>query len=488
MVGPPRRRWPRRILIGLNILVALFLVATAGAYGYLKYRFGQVERLSIPGLRNAGDDDPGDPMNVLLVGSDSRRNLSKAEAKAFGTEKQVPGERTDTIIVLHVDPRTEKAAILSIPRDLFVPIAGTSRSNRINSAFEGGPQRLIATIRDALGIGIDHYVEVDFNGFRGMVNAVGGVDVYFPAPVRDAFTGLSVPRAGCVELDGIRALQYVRSRHYQYYESGRWRVDGSADIGRIDRQQDFIRRVMHKAVRQGRNPATLNALVGSAVKNVKIDDALSTKDIARLARRFKSLEPDKVDMIVIPTTQTRVNGAAVLRVKQPDADEALARFRGELPSEGDADPRPLPRIHPSTVRVRVLNGSGTSGQAGEVAAALRNADFSVAGTGDADSFTYRRSVVRYGTGQLEPARLLQAYVGGDAQLRQDRTLRGVDVVLVTGADFHGVRTPAGRGTATNHPTTNQPTSMTAKSPTTTASTATTAKPQAKGAAPAQPQC
>lgn len=489
MVGPPRRRWPRRILIILNVFVAFCLVATAGAYGYIKFRLGQVPRLSIAGLRNAGDDDPSNPMNVLLVGSDSRKNISKTEAKAFGSEKQVGGERSDTIIVLHVDPRAEKAAILSIPRDLYVPIAGTSRSARINSAFEGGPDRLIATIKNSLAIEIDHYVQVDFNGFRGIVDAIDGVKVYFSAPARDRQTGLNVPKAGCVELDGDRALQYVRSREYQYYESGKWRLDGSADIGRIDRQQDFIRRVMHKAVRVGRNPATLNALVANAVDTVKMDTAFSTKDILRLGRKFKSMEPDKVDMVDIPTVGTRINGAAVLRMKQPDADEALARFRGQLPSEQEdgaksSTPTSVPRILPSTVRVRVLNGTGTGGQAGEVATALRGADFQVGGTGDADKFTYKKSVIRYGTGQLNKARLLQAYVSGGAELKEDPTIRGVDLALVTGGSFTGIKPPPGRaGTTTTQPATTATTASTA----TTAKPTVTTRPASKGA-PAQALC
>ncbi|HEX2040167.1 MAG TPA: LCP family protein [Acidimicrobiales bacterium] len=485
VVGPPRRRWPRRILIALNVLVAFSLVATAGAYGYIKFRLGQVPRLSIAGLRNDGDDNPDQPMNVLLVGSDSRKNISKAEAKAFGSERQVGGERSDTIIVLHVDPKAEKASLLSIPRDLYVPIAGTNRSGRINSAFEGGPSRLISTVKSALGIEIDHYVQVDFNGFRGIVDAIGGVKVYFPAPARDRQTGLNVARAGCVELNGDRALQYVRSREYQYYESGRWRLDGSADIGRIDRQQDFIRRVMHKAVRVGRNPATLNALIANGVKTVKMDTAFSSKDILRLARKFRSLEPDKVEMIDIPTVGTRINGASVLRMKQPDADEALARFRGQLPSEEEkaTTPASLPRILPSTVRVRVLNGSGAGGQAGEVSAALRNADFQVGPSGDADRFTYRTSVIRYGSGQANKARLLQAYVVGGAQLTEDPTIRGVDLVLVTGGSFGGIKPPPGRAAATT--TTTAP-----PAPSTTATTAkptVTTQPKSKGA-PAQAQC
>lgn len=469
VVGPPRRKWPRRILIGLNIFVALCLVGAAASYGYFKYRFGQVPRISIPGLRNDGDDDPGEPMNVLLVGSDSRKNIAKGETKAFGTEKQVGGERSDTIIVLHVDPRSEKASVLSIPRDLFVPIAGTNRSDRINSAFEGGPEQLIATIKDALGIQIDHYAEVDFNGFRGIVNAIDGVTVYFPAPARDSNTGLNVAKAGCVSLDGDRALQYVRSRNYQYFESGKWRIDGTADLGRIERQQDFIRRVMHKAVRVGRNPATLNALIGNAVKNVTLDDTFSPKDILRLANRFRSLEPDKVEMMSIPTFATRVGGASVLKMKQPDADEVLARFRGELPPEGT--PTSIPDILPGTVRVRVLNGSGADGQAGDAATKLKDEGFQISGSpGDADTSRYIKSVVKYPPGQVEKARLLQAYVSGSTTLQQDRTAR--DLVLITGAEFTGIRNPtaAPAGTTTTAPARN-------------GATTTTAPP-----APAQPQC
>lgn len=472
VVGPPRRRWPRRILIALNIFVALSLVGAAATYGYIKYRLDQLPKIDIAGvLRNGGDDDPDKPMNVLLVGSDSRKNISKAEAKQFGTEKQVGGERSDTIIILHIDPDSEKASVLSIPRDLYVPIAGTNRSDRINTAFENGPEQLITTIKEALAIEIDHYAQVDFNGFRGIVNAIGGVNVYFPAPARDSLTGLDIRKAGCVSLDGDGALKYVRSRHYQYFESGRWRTDPSADLGRIERQQDFIRRVMHKAVRVGKNPATLNALIGNAVKNVTIDDALSTKDILRLAKKFRSLEPDQVDMLAIPTIATRVGGASVLKLKEPDAAEVLARFRGAV-EEPKVDTGPLPDISTSTVRVRVLNGSGADGQAGDVSTALREHGFAIAGIGPADNFRYTKSVIKYGTGQREKARLLQAYVGGGAVIEEDRTLRGIDVVLITGADFGGIRAPGGTATTT-----------TAKSGATT----TTAPAPSQGA-PAQPQC
>ncbi|MGH9282285.1 MAG: LCP family protein, partial [Acidimicrobiales bacterium] len=258
-VRPPRR-WPRRLLIGVNILVAVCLVVTGSVYAYLRWQFGKVDKLSFACnvLRNCGDDDPGQPMNVLLVGSDSRAQVSEEERRQFGGEAQVGGQRSDTIIIVHVDPRAEKAALMSIPRDLAVPISGSNSTTprRINTAFEKGPDVLIATIREQLGIEIDHYAQVDFNGFRSLVDAIGGVTLYFPSPVRDTVTGLNIAQPGCVEMDGNVALAYVRSRNYQYRESGRWHVDPTADLGRIERQQKFLRAVFSK-LSDTKNPFAL---------------------------------------------------------------------------------------------------------------------------------------------------------------------------------------------------------------------------------------
>jgi LCP family protein required for cell wall assembly len=472
------RRWPRRLLIGANVFVGLVLLITAGGYWYLKRQVGSIG--VVPGLcevlRNCGDDDPGQAMNVLLVGSDSRKDLPPGE-RQFGTERQVGGQRSDTILVLHADPKARKASILSIPRDLAVPIAGAgNQPQRINTAFEQGPDKLIATIRQSLGIEIDHYAQVDFNGFRGVVDAVGGVTIFFPSPVRDRFSGLNVKTPGCVELDGNRSLAYVRSREYEYVENGRWRADPTGDLGRISRQQDFIRRVIRKASRAGRNPVTLDSLVDTAVRNVKLDEKFSTADIIRLSRRFKSLEPDSVEMLSLPTVDARVGEAAVLRLKQPEARLVIDHFLGrDPPPPPPGRPQVVPDISPSRVRVRVLNGSGAEGQAGQAAQALQTSGFILAGTGDAENDGYSESVIRYGRGQEDKAQLLKAYVGGGAQVQQDTTLRGVDLVLVTGSAFTGVQAPGKAAPTTTGPST-------------TTTTVVGVIPGQSKAGPAQPPC
>ncbi len=472
-----RRRWPRRVLVGANVFLAVCLIGAAATYGYIRYRFGQIDRPSFgcEVLRNCGDDYSGAPMNVLLVGSDSRANLSPKD-REFGTERQVGGQRSDTILVLRADPRQRQAAIMSIPRDLAVPIpgSGSDQPQRINTAFERGPEGLIATIRQSLGIDIDHYAQVDFNGFRGVVNAVGGVTVYFPSPARDKLSGLDIRTPGCVELDGDEALSYVRSREYQYYESGRWRIDPTGDIGRIQRQQDFIRRVIRKVSRAGRNPITLNSLVDTAVKNVKLDRSFSESDLLRLSKRFRSLEPDAVEMLSLPTVEAHVGGAAVLRLKQPEARQVIDHFLGRDDGGGPSGRRSetVPDIPPNRVRVRVLNGSGTDGQAGQAAKELADVGFNLAGTGDADGFRYEEPVIHYGRGQEDKAKLLQAYLSGSARVEEDATIQGVDLVLITGTELSEIRPPGTSGS----------TSTTAQT-----SPGSTTPAQPRGG-PAQPPC
>ncbi len=463
-----------RVLIGMNIFLALCVLATGGGYAYLKFRLGQLDRISLGcALRNCGDDDPDKPMNVLLVGSDTRANISKAEFGKFGNADEVGGERTDTMMVLHVDPTAEKASILSIPRDLYVPIAGTTHTDRINTAFalkssaksssvsttstatsiKDGAPRLIATIRQNLGIEIDHYMEVDFNSFRSIVNAVGGVVVPFPAPARDKLSGLDVKNAGCISLSGDQALGYVRSRHFQYFESGRWRSDLTGDIGRIQRQQDFIRRMMRKAISKGiRNPIKLNALVRAGVGNVKLDSALSTKDIVRIGKQFKSLAPESVDMLTLPADNFRTSaGAAVLKLRTNDAREIIDRFNGVGQTPVTAPTGKVPNIAPVNIRVLVLNGTGVNGQAGQVQRSLSTAGFGSGGVGDAKGYGKVNTEIRYGEGQLPKAQVLQAYVIGGAKLIKDTKLTGGDIQLIVGSGYGGIRTtlkPATGSTST----------------------------------------
>ena len=332
-----RRR--RRLLIAATLVILVGNLVVGSAYTYFQWRLDQIARVPVAGLV---PDEPGQVMNVLLVGSDSREGLDGNAAEQAG-QGEVTGERSDTIILLHVDPRRQRAGILSIPRDLYVPIAGTDKSDRVNTAFAlGGPERLLATVQEGLGIQINHFAEVDFVGFREIVEALGGVGVFVPNPARDTFSGLDLPRTGCVELNGEQALAWVRSRHYEYLTGGRWVEDPRGDLGRIGRQQDFLRRVMKKATRTGiTNPLRLNRLIGIGVRNLTVDAAMSTSDIGSLARRFRTVDPDTVDTLVLPTEPKTIGGKQVLVLKQPEAKAAVDRLNGGGP-DGSAPPAAAP--------------------------------------------------------------------------------------------------------------------------------------------------
>ncbi len=426
--------WPLRLLKGSIAFLTLCVILAAGGYIYVRHQLARINRLVIPGL-----DDEGAVMNVLLVGSDSRDRVTGDLAETTGKD-QVSGSRSDTIMVLHVDPHQKKAAIFSIPRDLYVPIAGTDYSDRVNTSFSvGGAAGLIATVEEALGFPINHYVEIDFVGFRDIVNAVNGVKVYFPSPVRDEVSGLFIDDPGCIELDGDAGLAFVRSRNYETYESGEWQTDPTADLGRIQRQQDFIRRMLRKAVSSGlSNPLTLNRLIGIGVRDVTLDAEMSTGDIVRLARRFKSLDANTVDMLTFPTEPADIGGASVLLLKDEEAQPYIDRLNGLAPpDESDAG-----SVRPSDIRVRVLNGYGADGVATEAAVGLTEAGYNVADRGDADSYNYTTTVIRYAPGAASKADLLNTYVDGGAVIEQDSSLRTVDLTLVLGSDYTGLVSPS----------------------------------------------
>ncbi len=437
------RRWPRRVLIGGNIAIAAVLLAAGLSYAYVRVRLGEVNTVNIPGLTAATSG----PSNILVVGSDSRANLTgPGAANAFGSAQQVQGQRSDVTMVLHIDPSTNQASVLSIPRDLYVPIAGTNRSDRINSSFGNGPQQLVQTIQADLKIPINHYVSMNFDGFQGLVNAVGGIDVNFPFPAKDAFSGLNITAPGCQHLDGAAALSLARSRDYQYLENGTWHYDGTGDLGRIQRQHTFIRILGQKAISAGiHNPITANSLISNAVHDVTIDDKLGTNDILGLVLRFRSLDPSSLPTYTLPTTPLTLPSLGdVLRLQQPGGQQTVDQFlHPPKPSAGPSAPAPAPPpVAPSSVKVQVLNGTGTAGQAAQVAGQLRSAGFVVTGTGNAPGTKSASSQVLYAPGKQQAAQLLQGRVGGGAGLQQDPALQGADVALVTGTSFSGITTAA----------------------------------------------
>ncbi len=448
-VSPPRHLL-RNLLIGLNIFLVVCVAAVGGVYAYTRVKLNQIARIDLQHPSGGGGaaiipQIKGDPFNVLLVGSDSRAFAkTKEDQQRYGTDAAVGGQRSDTMMVVRVDPKGGRASVLSIPRDLDVQLEGGGRG-RINEAFASvkdqtkeDPARLIRTITSNLGISINHYMEVDFDAFRRVVDAVGGVSIYFPYPARDAFTQLNVTDVGCKKLDGLNALAYVRSRHYEFKKDGHWQFDPTGDLGRIQRQQEFIRRVVTKVKGNLTNPLALPAIVDAGVSNVKLDDAFSTSDLTKLANQMRDTDPTHIGYLSIPTEGFVRNGADLLRLIQPDTDVVLQQFGS----------RPLTAT-PSTVKgaasVIVLNATTTKGLAAAAVTELAGLGFRATAGGNANA-ALAATAVRFGRGADAQAKALAAVFGGQPIVVADRSLPAGQISLLVGADFQSL--PRGAAPAT----------------------------------------
>lgn len=401
--------------------------ASAAAIVYVYREVGEVPRVSIGGILS-NTAEPGEAQNFLLVGVDDGMGLPDGDPVLAGRGKSM---NTDTMMVLRVDPQAEKAALLSLPRDLWVSIPGGGKG-RLNSAMAlGGPEKLIETIQQNFDIPIHHYVQVDFEGFRGLVSAVGGVPIYFPWKARDTHTGLIQENPGCVTLDPVQALAFVRSRYFEIDEGDGWISDPTSDYGRISRQQHFIRASLKRAIAKGvRNPFTLNQLIGVAQKDLTLDDQITNKDLVDLGMQFRNFDPDSLILFTPPTTGGWAGAASVLYLNEKEAQPIFDVFRGV-----DSTYEPS-----RSVLVEVRNGSGRNGEGRMALNDLEALGFEPVRSTDATGFSGERTTVRYSPGFEAHAIAIARYLDGDPEIVEDDSLADdVTVSLVTASDFTGIR-------------------------------------------------
>lgn len=283
--------------------------------------------------------EPG-AKNFLITGADNNSCIAPDSpyAPAFGDRSSL-GERSDTIMMWRVNPSTSQVAVLSFPRDLFVDIAGSSRKGRINEAYQrDNPQKLIDTIYQNFGINTDHFVQVDFCAFKRLVDAAGGVAVPFATPVKDPNTGLDVDAPGCYTFNGDHALAYVRSRKLQYQDAnGEWKQDPTSDLGRISRQQDFLRRTVSALLSKGAyNPDVAGGLIDTVSEYIVTDPDLTPRRMLEFAGVLSGVDPDSITTYQITATPKTISGNAVLvpALNNDNMAAILAVFRGEATLAG----------------------------------------------------------------------------------------------------------------------------------------------------------
>ncbi len=318
------RRWPKRVLIGVAILLVLVIIAGVGGWFYVNAVLGSIKRVPVPSIT---PEASGAPIDILLVGSDSRAFVDTAsEASSFGSAATQTGQRSDVIIVVRLVPKTRQIEMLSIPRDTYVPIPGTGGSNRVNAAFNTGPGLLVKTIQEDFGIPINHVVVANFPGFEGMVNSLGGISLDFRYPVRDPDSGLNVTTVGCQTVNGSTALALVRSRHLYYFKDGSWNYDGMSDWSRIQRQQAFFHAVINKANGELPNLLAINSFLRATANDLQVDSGFASREMISLGMHFRGTSSASLSTEVLPTYGATVNGSDVLMTAQPYARQMISSF------------------------------------------------------------------------------------------------------------------------------------------------------------------
>jgi polyisoprenyl-teichoic acid--peptidoglycan teichoic acid transferase len=491
--GRRSRRW-RRAVVGL---VALAVIVVAAGVVYVwnlerSIRHTHVEHLSDTSLHGA----EAGTENVLIVGSTDRCGL-KIQSPVFGScADGVNGINSDVIMILHLDPHKKTLSLLSIPRDTFIPDARSTGPNKVDAGLYQGPSQLVDAIQTDFGIPIRHYVELNFDGFQGVVNALGGVRMYFPEPVYDANSGLDIRTPGCQHLSGYVALEVVRARHLQYKPPSvrtsnplTWPQDPESDLSRIRRDHEFLRVLAEAVAKQGlTNPLTDQQLISALLPQMRVDQTFSLSDMVDMVTTYHKVKPTSVAQFTLPVSvdpslsylYDGVNYGNVAFPSQPQDREIIQQFLG---LDSRTDTRTGTRLPASSkVTVTVMNGTGENRQAANISNGLTALGFQVTRTGDANRQNpVAETVVYYATpADQAGAQAVLGALNGPAILA--RTPKGATlgpgITVVTGSQL-AITTPA--TTATSQAT----------STTTTLGTASTTlqppNPAVTGLAPFDPR-
>jgi LCP family protein required for cell wall assembly len=459
--GHPRsgRHHVLRIIAGVASAGALALTLAAGsatvAVGRLEDNVTKIDISSQVGERpvDYGDLSEG-PVTFLLMGSDQRTGTGN---KGYGNFE---GARSDTTMLLHVYPDRESAVVVSIPRDTIVDLPSCKDSDgqvlapirdRFNVAFDrGGPGCTLKTVEEMTGLSVDHFVVLDFNGFKKTIDALGGVEVCLTRPLQDAKSGVDLP-AGRTRVSGEDALSFVRVRH---------NIGDGSDISRINRQQIFLSSLIQEVTGSGllTDPLRVWRVLNESSKSIATDSALADSDgLIALAASVSGLRPKDISFVTLPWLPSG-DGATIV-ADQPKADaiwEALADEKPWPPPPTKGVDGEKLTVVPGDIVVDIHNASGVEGQGSRAAEGLGAQGFDI-GVINAREKVASATTIRHAPDQVEAARTLQAAVPGSV-LREDPE-RGSRLDLTLGEGYDGVAAvrvkaaTTGSGVGGNEPST-----------------------------------
>jgi LCP family protein required for cell wall assembly len=464
--APKRKRSKKRTLAwiaGTFFTVLVLLVGAAAGYGwYLNHEIHHITLKNLTSAPAKGADVGTE--NILMIGSTDRCAL-KVQNPAYGLCSQgVNGVNSDVVMILHLNPANSTLSILSLPRDLFVPNARTTGANKIDAGLYQGPDQLINSIEEDFGIPIQAFVELNFDSFINVVNALGGVKMYFPEPVFDAYSGLNIQTTGCIDLNGTQALQVVRARHLQYKGSGvtttdpyYWPYENQSDLARIRRDHEFLRVLATAVKAKGLgDPITDQQLVSGVVGDLTVA-GLSATDMISLVLTYHGVNVNKAPQLTLPVSVDQFGdyvykGGSYGDIEfpaEPQDHAAIDQFLGLKAGDDTYSGGALPA--PSTVTVSVENGSGATNQATDTADSLKALGFEIGTVGDTTPVGQEAETVVYysskSAANLAAAQAVANSMTGAVIMADDPTQvqTGSQVTVVTGTDFN-VNPPASTGT------------------------------------------
>jgi LCP family protein required for cell wall assembly len=417
------------------------LLASGISWAGVNQFASNVTRINVPGL-TAVNEDPGHsaPMTILVVASDSREGLTHAQANALHLGTADYGKpRTDTMMLVHIGADASTVTVVSLPRDTLATIpayvdASGKRHNmhqaKLNSAFEaGGAPLMVKTVQGLTGVTINHYVEMNFNGFLQMVDAVDGVEVCLAKPMQDKKSGLNLP-AGRQTVRGPQALAYVRARY----------VDPTADLGRMKRQQKFVASLVKKATSVDTllNPVRLDSFLTAVAGSITTDTGLGRDEMLALADRLKGTNPGNVAFMTVPLAgDKRVPhiGDVLMwdKAKAATLFDAINHDKPIVPPvSATASPAPVVTVAPGQVRLQVLNGTATAGLAGRASSDLAGIGFAIAApAGNAPAPVGAATVIAYDPRFDQSAKTVAAAIPGSTLTAVSGLGRTIQVTVGT---------------------------------------------------------
>jgi LCP family protein required for cell wall assembly len=440
-----RVRRKRAAVLMAGTLSVLVLLASGTAWSLSGWVSGQMNRFDVFGGLLDGDrpaPGPTGALNFLVIGSDGRDQMERGEQDDLGVG-HTPGERSDTMMLVHLNNDRDRVTVVGIPRDSWVDIPGHGE-DKINAAYAyGGPSLAVQTVESATNVRVDHYVEVDFTGFVDVVDSLGGIEVCLPEAIDDPKAHL-VMAAGTHQVDGQQALAFARTRQ-----------TARGDLDRIDRQQQVIAALLDKALSSETltDPAKFSAFLDSALGSVTVDEGLDSGTLNQLGGQLRSIGLDDVTFAQVPVAQVDYwtpRGDVAIRWDEAAAADMFAAIAADRPVDADGGsggeggegggPAEGADVRPADVRLQIFNGMGTPGLGAQARQGLTDAGFQV--PGEAQNWSSRdvpRTLVRYAPGSLAAAELVAEALPG-AAMEGDATL-GEDVQVVVGADYTGVQAP-----------------------------------------------